>query len=185
MRALLVHRFLVIGPLLLAITWLLFRLQGQSLRAIGVDAPLRRLSEYAIAFVIGGAAEGIQQIGLSAASDVAWTRNAAIDSALIAKHLRFTINSVLFEELLFRGYLLVQVIRWLGMRRGVWLSAVAFGVYHWFSFGAFGNPVLMIYLLLFTGAFGLMLAWAFARTGSIAAPIGLHLGWNLMSYLVF
>jgi membrane protease YdiL (CAAX protease family) len=67
----------------------------------------------------------------------------------------------------------------------VWLSAAAFGIYHWFTFGVLGNPVAMIYVLLLTGAFGGMGAYAFARTKSVAAPIGLHLGWNLITYLVF
>jgi hypothetical protein len=30
-----------------------------------------------------------------------------------------------------------------------------------------------------------MWARAFVATGSVAAPIGLHLGWNAVSYLVF
>lgn len=175
----------MIGPILLAVTWLLLRFEHRSLRAIGFDAPAQRLRELAIAFLIAGATVVVQQFGLSVASGVMWTRNVALSPDLVATHLRFTVNSVLFEELIFRGYLLVQAMRWLGTRRAVWLSAAAFGVYHWFSFGAFGNPVLMVYLLLFTGAFGLMLATAFARTGSIAAPIGLHLGWNLAAYLLF
>jgi hypothetical protein len=43
----------------------------------------------------------------------------------------------------------------------------------------------MAYVFLSTGAFGLMLAIAFARTKSLALPVGLHLGWNLVAYLVF
>lgn len=35
------------------------------------------------------------------------------------------------------------------------------------------------------GVLGLMCALAFAKTQSIALPIGLHLGWNLVSYLGF
>ena len=44
---------------------------------------------------------------------------------------------------------------------------------------------MMTFVFVFTGAFGLMLAVAFARTKSIALPIGLHLGWNVVSYLGF
>ena len=85
----------------------------------------------------------------------------------------------------FRGYLLYQAIRFLGSRRAVWLDAAAFGIYHWFSYNAFGNPIAMTYIFVLTGAYGYMWALAFAVTGSIAAPIGLHLGWNVVSYLVF
>ncbi len=55
--------------------------------------------------------------------------------------IRWNINSVLFEELLFRGYLLYKAIEWLGARKGCFLSAIAFGVYHWFSYGVIGNVI--------------------------------------------
>jgi len=42
-----------------------------------------------------------------------------------------------------------------------------------------------VYVLLSTGLFGLMLAMAFSRTGSLALPVGLHLGWNLVTNLLF
>jgi hypothetical protein len=116
---------------------------------------------------------------------VPWRLNPSVDAALIVRSLRWNVNSVAYEELLFRGYLLYQVIRRLGTRRGVLLGAAAFGVYHWFSYGVIGNPVMMAFIFAFTGAFGLMLALAFARTKSIALPFGLHLGWNLVSYLGF
>jgi uncharacterized protein len=44
---------------------------------------------------------------------------------------------------------------------------------------------MMVYIFVLTGAFGLMWARAFVATGSVAAPIGLHLGWNAVSYLIF
>lgn len=67
----------------------------------------------------------------------------------------------------------------------VLLAAAAFGVYHWFSYGIIGNPVMMAFVFVLTGAFGFMLAVAFATTKSIALPIGLHLGWNVVSYVGF
>ena len=39
--------------------------------------------------------------------------------------------------------------------------------------------------VVLTGAFGFMCAFGVARTKSIALPIGLHLGWNLVSYAGF
>jgi hypothetical protein len=111
--------------------------------------------------------------------------NPSLDPRVLLNALRFTINSVLYEELLFRGYLLYQAVRWLGPRRAVLLDAAAFGVYHWFSYGVIGNPVAMVFVFLLTGAYGLMWARAFVATGSVAGPIGLHLGWNAVVYLVF
>ena len=175
----------MIGPILLVVTWLLLRLEGKRLSAIGVDQPARRLAEFGVGFAILGLAAALQQFGLAAATGDHFVRNAGARPALLLEHSRFVVNSVLYEELLFRGYLLYQAIRWLGPTRAVWLDAAVFGVYHWFSYGAFGNPVMMVYLLIMTGAMGLMWARAFVATGSVAAPIGLHLGWNAISYIVF
>ena len=175
----------MIGPILLVVSWLLLRLEGKRLSAIGVDQPARRLAEFGAGFVLLGLAAAIQQFGLSAATGDPFVRNADAQSSVLLQNARFVVNSVLYEELLFRGYLLYQAVRWLGPTRAVWLDAAAFGVYHWFSYGAFGNPVLMVYLLIMTGAMGLMWARAFVATGSVAAPIGLHLGWNAISYIVF
>ena len=55
----------------------------------------------------------------------------------------------------------------------------------WFSYEVFGAPVQMIYVFVLTGMFGLMLAYAFAKTGSLFLPVALHLGWNLTTGMVF
>ena len=164
---------------------MLLKVEGKGLDAIGFNAPRARLRQFAVGFLIAGAVAALQQLGRSWVVGLPWQLNASFDTAMLFEHLRWNTNSILFEELLFRGYLLYRAIRWLGGRRGVLLDAAAFGVYHWFSYGLFGNPVMMAFVFLFTGAFGLMLALSFAKTGSIAAPIGFHLGWNLVSYLVF
>ena len=175
----------MIGPILLAVSWVLLRLEGRSLGALGLDAPAARLRQFGAGFLVAGLAVVIQQLGHAAVADVAWRLNPAADAALLVRSVRWNVNSVLYEELLFRGYLLYQAIRRLGARHGVLLGAAAFGVYHWFSYGILGNPVMMVFIFVLTGAFGFMCAFGFARTKSIALPIGLHLGWNLVSYAGF
>ena len=97
----------------------------------------------------------------------------------------WTLKSVLFEELLFRGALLYIAIHRLGIKVACIISAVAFGIYHWFSYGIFGDPLQMIYVFTITGIGGLMFAYAFALTKSLYLPIGLHLGWNLITIVIF
>ncbi|WP_438481894.1 lysostaphin resistance A-like protein [Oleiharenicola lentus] len=175
----------MIGPILLFVSWVLLRWEHKGLGTLGFNFPRIRSCEFALGLLVTGMAAAIQQIGSSYATNDAWRLNSSLSFGLVVTQLRWTLNSVLFEELLFRGYLLYQAIRFLGPRRGVWLSAVAFGIYHWFTFGVLGNPVAMIYVFLLTGAFGGLCAFAFAETKSIVAPIGLHLGWNLVSYVIF
>jgi membrane protease YdiL (CAAX protease family) len=43
----------------------------------------------------------------------------------------------------------------------------------------------MIYVFVSTGIMGLVWAYAFSKTKSMALPIGLHLGWNIIYNSVF
>lgn len=175
----------MIGPIALLLSWLLLRLEGKGLDELGFNALRLRAIQFSAAFLLAGGVVAVQQLGLSAASGVEWQLNPEVDSALVLRGLRLNVNSVLYEEFLFRGYLLFQAIRWLGTLRGVLIGAAAFGVYHWFSYGILGDPVGMAFIFVLTGGFGLMLGLAFAKTKSMAAPIGLHLGWNTVAYLGF
>lgn len=175
----------MIGIVLVLVSWFFLRLEGKRLIELGFNAPLLRAYQFGVGFLVAGSVVTVQQLGSAAAVGVGWQLNSEVDSALILRGLRLNINSVLYEELLFRGYLLYQAMRWLGPRRGVLLGAAAFGVYHWFSYGVFGSPVMMAFVFVLTGSFGLMLGLAFSKTKSIAAPIGIHLGWNTVAYLVF
>ncbi len=114
-----------------------------------------------------------------------WILNPDYNATKLLDALRWTLNSVLYEELLFRGYLLYKAIEFMGIRKACWLSAAAFGIYHWFSYGLFGSVIPMIYVFFLTGSFGLMLAYSFAMSKSVVLPIALHLGWNVVTILVF
>lgn len=175
----------MIGPILLFVTWALLRLERKNLNVIGINKPGIRLKQFTIAFLVTAVCASLQQLLLAIATGNNWTINPEINLNILLEGLRFNINTILYEELLFRGYLLYQAIRWLGGMRGCLLSAVFFGIYHWFSYGAFGNPVAMTFIFIQTGFFGLLLSYSFRHTGSIAAPIGLHFGWNFMSYSIF
>lgn len=98
----------------------------------------------------------------------------------------WVLQAVVLEELVFRGVFLYLLIRYVGVVKACLISAVIFGVYHWFSYGVFGSRlVLMAYIFLVTGCSGWMFAFAFAKTQSLYAPVGLHLGWNLVAAIVF
>ena len=175
----------MIGPIALFLSWLLLRLEGKGLDQLGFNRAGLRTGQFLVGLLLAGTVVAVQQLCLSALSGVSWQLDPRMNPDLFLDGLRLNLNSVLYEEFLFRGYLLYQAIRWMGARRGVLLGAAAFGVYHWFSYGIVGHPVAMAFVFLLTGGFGLMLGLAFARTRSMAAPIGLHLGWTLVAYLGF
>lgn len=98
----------------------------------------------------------------------------------------WVLQAVVLEELVFRGVFLYLMIRYVGVVKACLISAVIFGVYHWFSYGVFGSRlVLMVYVFLVTGCSGWMFAFAFAKTKSLYVSVGLHLGWNLVAAIVF
>ena len=94
-------------------------------------------------------------------------------------------KSIAFEDLLFRGALLYIAMERLGAQKGLLLSAVTFGIYHWFSWNAFGNPSAMLVIFLMTASAGYVFALAFERTGSMYLGAGLHFGVDFASAILF
>ncbi len=62
----------MIGPILLAFSWILLRLEGKGPGVLGVDAPRVRLGQCAAGFFVAGLAVIVQQLGHAAAADVPW-----------------------------------------------------------------------------------------------------------------
>lgn len=175
----------MIGLIIITITYLFLRIENRNLSVIGFNKPLQRSTEFLIGLLVAALFVTSQFILKAHFSGFDWVLNPELSWDLVLESVRWNINSVLFEELLFRGYLLYKAIELFGRRKGCFLSAIAFGVYHWFSYGVLGNVVQMAYVFLLTGLFGLTLAFAFERTKSIFLPIALHLGWNLTTIFVF
>lgn len=94
----------------------------------------------------------------------------------------YHLKSALTEDLVFRGAILYILIKRLGLQIGIILSAMAFGIYHWFSYSMLGSNWLpMTLVFLGTGFTGYVWGYTFAKTQSIFLALGFHLGWNLCS----
>ena len=118
-------------------------------------------------------------------SEANWALNNRINFEIIAKAAWWDFKSVLTEELIFRGVILYFLIKKIGSSKAVMLSAAAFGIYHWFSYGIFGNIIPMIFIFIGTGLMGYALALSFAKGKSILLPIALHFGWNFTQNTIF
>ncbi len=114
-----------------------------------------------------------------------WQLNPAWNASLIAEGVWFNVKSVLYEELIFRGVLFYILIQKLGVTKAIWISASAFGMYHWFSQGSLGEPISMLITFLVTGAMGLVLAYGYTKTQSLYVPLAIHFGWNSVQQVVF
>lgn len=76
------------------------------------------------------------------------------------------------EEMMFRGYAFQIILSAIGPWATILPFAVLFGAAH--SWNINTNPV----GLLNTGLWGVLLGYAFWRSGDLWLPIGLHFGWN-------
>jgi uncharacterized protein len=114
-----------------------------------------------------------------------WIINEDIRITRLAVSTLWVCKSVLFETLIFQGALLYIATRKLGAVRACLLSAACFGVYHWFSYGVFGDPALMTIVFFMTALAGLIFAFAFVKTGSLYLPIALHFAWDFVNVIVF
>jgi membrane protease YdiL (CAAX protease family) len=142
---------------------------------VGMDWNPRALGEFwrgtalcggaAAAILVGAYAAGAAKFEAVQGAEHRW---AAV--AFVAAVLLFGAAG---EEILFRGYafqLLVRII-------GPWATILPISVL--FAFMHIDNPGIKLLGLINTMLFGMLFGYAYVRTGSLWAPIGMHFGWNL------
>jgi CAAX protease family protein len=111
---------------------------------------------------------------------------ASPDALLLRGLVLIPLGTVLAEELAFRGVLQGHSVRSLSARVALSVTAVAFGLWHLtVAMGPSAVPLpptlqwtSALTVLAVTVVGGLALGWLRHRTGSVLAPIGLHLGTN-------
>tara|TARA_R110000796_G_scaffold252642_2_gene390032 strand:+ start:35109 stop:35786 length:678 start_codon:yes stop_codon:yes gene_type:complete len=172
--------------IILLVSWLmLFLFEKKGLLALGFTPFGLRLKQFGLGFLVSAVICTMVTLALARLKSETWLLSDQFSFTLLLDSVWYDLKSVFTEELIYRGALLYILIKKLGSKKGGLISAIAFGVYHWFSFGAFGNVVPMIYIFLLTGLMGLVWAYAFAKTKSIMLPFGLHLGWNVINNGLF
>ncbi len=115
-------------------------------------------------------------------NSIAWRVNSSINYYSVVQSFWYHLKSAITEDLIFRGALLYILIKRIGMQKAIFVSAVAFGVYHLISYGIIGSGIiLLLYVLITTGFTGYVWAYTYAKTKSIMMPLGFHLGWNFIT----
>lgn len=84
-----------------------------------------------------------------------------------------------YEELLARGYWLQNLRDGLGLIPAIVISSVVFGLAH------AANPNANWVAVAVIVAAGVFFAFAYARSGQLWLPIGIHIGWNFFEGPVF
>jgi len=170
----------------LAVSWLLvWLIEKRNLSVLGLTPTKKRITDFILYFIITAICCSTGFFMRMLFAQEQWEINPAISWQLILKGAWWNLTSVLYEELIFRGVVLFILIRRIGALRAIIISSIAFGIYHWFSFNQLGNYQQMAFTFFTTGIFGLLLAFAYARTASLYAPIAIHFGWNLAHGFIF
>lgn len=105
-----------------------------------------------------------------------WTWNPQGSVVAILGGVPFYLLVALKEEVIFRGYPFQRLLTNLGPWPTQVLMALVFALFHW------GNPGMSgatrVWALLNISLAGLLLGLCYLKTGRLALPIGVHLGWN-------
>jgi len=167
-------------------SWALLRfIEKKNIEVLGAIPNLNRLSQFVIGFFIIAVIVLINIYIETIVLKVEWELS-TIDYNTIFNAFVYHLRSALTEDLVFRGAILYILIQKIGATKAVWLSAVVFGVYHWFSYGILGERiVLLAYVFVVTGFTGFVWAYTFHKTKSIMLGLGFHLGYNLIMSLFF
>jgi uncharacterized protein len=172
--------------IVLFISWLLLWLYNKKgLAVLGTTPTRKRVIDLLVGLFVSAIICAVYFLSVIAISKSSLILNNEFTTLAFFGSLWWMLKSVLLEEFIFRGALFYIAIKKFGIRLACILSSVAFGIYHWFSYNAFGNPVQMISVFFITVIGGLMFAYAFALTKSMYLPVGLHLGWNMATVVVF
>ncbi|MDB5119912.1 MAG: family intrarane metalloprotease [Sphingobacteriales bacterium] len=171
----------------LALSWLLlWWFHKANLGVLGIyPAKADWIVQFLVGLVLSSSLCALNYLLQTVFSGSIWLWNNDFTLSNFLSSSWWVMHSVLYEELIFRGALLYIAIQKLGVKKASILSAICFGVYHWFSMNAFGNWIMMTYLFIGTGIMGYVFALTYAKTNSLYLPIGLHFGWNLINTVIF
>ena len=170
----------------LTLSWLIVWLfEKGSLSFLGFYPTKRRLSDFFVFFFITAICCSTGFLLRMYFGKEQWSLNPALTPMLIFEAVWWNVKSVLFEELIFRGVIFYILIKRIGSWKAILVSAIAFGIYHWFSHEVLGNPTQMAITFVTTGAMGLLYAYGYSKTFSLYIPCAIHLGWNLTQGFVF
>jgi len=170
----------------LLISWVLLRLiEKKNLIAIGIELSSQRLKYLCVGLLFPILYYSILFIVLSYIGKNPYHLNNNYTPTNFLEAIWYVFKSVAFETLIFQGALLFILINYLGSTKAILISAVSFGIYHWFSWNLFGQLSAMIITFLTTGVMGYLWAVAFDKTKSIYLPFALHFGSNFTSMILF
>ena len=164
---------------------IIYGVERGNLSSLGLSPNKHRLKEMLLFLIIAGTCSSITFFLRMYFGQERWELNPLLNLKLLANGAWYTLKSVLYEELIFRGILFYLLVKKIGGKYALLISASAFGIYHWFTYEIFSDIQKMIYIFLMTSAAGIIYGLGYLKTGSLLIPISMHFGWNFVNAFVF
>lgn len=162
----------------LGVTWLFVRLEHRPLSAVGLEVSPRALRQFGIGMAYGAGLVLLTAALVLAAGVLHFEIAPQVSVIDIVKTGLFMFGAVLFEETLFRGYAFQRAVEGVGRRWALAVFALLFLLAHPMEESMPAELMTIASINLVLAA--VLLGQCMLRSGGLALPIGLHLGWNWM-----
>lgn len=168
--------------LILGVSWLLLHyFEKDNLLVLGFYPIKKRILQFVIGIVFIFILRLVFIYMETQIKSITWISNSSFNVQSLFQSSWYHLKSALTEDLVFRGAILYILIKKTGMQKALLISAMAFGIYHWFSYEMMNSRLVpLIYVFITTGFTGYVWGYAFAKTKSIMMPLGFHVGSNLI-----
>lgn len=167
------------SPVLLFIaTWFLYKIDKQSLKALGLNFSLKNISFLPLGVLIGLIALFGAKFFRGLYVGESFELGASINYASILYAFYFIIPQVATEEFLFRGYLFKKTIAVSNVVIANIIFSILFMLIHVLDENVMKNKGMMVLLIITIPVGHLLFATALLKSKTLFFPIGLHLGNN-------
>lgn len=164
--------------LLVIVTWFLYRTEGKSVKALGLNITAKHLLFLILGLLIGIAALGLENFLRSVYTGERWSINSRIDQSALWKALYIILPSVIVQELIFRGYLFAKTIEITNVVIANVILGILFMLVHVLDRHVTQNIWQLVFLIVSIPIGHLLFATALLRSKTLYFPIGLHWGNN-------
>ena len=172
--------------IIILISWLLLHFSEQkSIDALGIMPNINRAFQFFVGFIVISLIVLISIYVETRILNIDWELK-TVSYRTIFNAFIYHLKSALTEDLIFRGAILYILIKRIGAKWAILISALFFGEYHVFSYGMTGERLIpILYVILVTGFTGYVWAYSFNKTKSIMMGLGFHVGVNIINTFFF
>jgi membrane protease YdiL (CAAX protease family) len=154
----------------------------RSLASLGLRQSTRGAADAVFGFLLSGIMAGTVFSAMLASGFIENVQVTAINGSMarvLAGSLLVMALVGFWEELVFRGYILQNMVEGTGMKTAIIISCLVYGLVH------SANPNASLLSTTIIILFGYLRIYGYLSTGQLWLSIGMHTGWNFFQATVF